>query len=134
MDKTTYEKGGRLNINLSLFDKLREYYAQFGLGVRTGIDLPNEGKGYNGGTADAFSALDFAFGQFDLYTPLQLAQYMSTIANGGTRIAPRLVKEIHETSPSGGIGNLEDVVPTKIMNSIQVSKESWIILKKGYTV
>ena len=35
----------------------------------------------------------------DLYTPLQLAQYMSTIANGGTRIAPRLVKEIHETSP-----------------------------------
>ncbi len=126
-----YEKGGRLNINLSLFDKLREYYAQFGLGVRTGIDLPNEGKGYNGGTANAFSALDFAFGQFDLYTPLQLAQYMSTIANGGTRIAPRLVKEIHETSPSGGIGNLEDVVPTKIMNSIQVSKEILDHIKEG---
>ena len=129
--QTTYEKGGRLNINLSLFDKLREYYAQFGLGVRTGIDLPNEGKGYNGGTANAFSALDFAFGQFDLYTPLQLAQYMSTIANGGTRIAPRLVKEIHETSPSGGIGNLEDVVPTKIMNSIQVNKEILDHIKEG---
>ena len=129
--QTTYEKGGRLNINLSLFDKLREYYAQFGLGVRTGIELPNEGKGYNGGTANAFSALDFAFGQFDLYTPLQLAQYMSTIANGGTRIAPRLVKEIHETSPSGGIGNLEDVVPTKIMNSIQVSKEILDHIKEG---
>lgn len=129
--QTEYEKGGRLNINLSLFDKLREYYAQFGLGVRTGIDLPNEGKGYNGGTANAFSALDFAFGQFDLYTPLQLAQYMSTIANGGTRIAPRLVKEIHETSPSGGIGNLEDVVPTKIMNSIQVNKEILDHIKEG---
>ena len=129
--QTAYEKGGRLNINLSLFDKLREYYAQFGLGVRTGIDLPNEGKGYNGGTADAFSALDFAFGQFDLYTPLQLAQYMSTIANGGTRIAPRLVKEIHETSPSGGIGDLEDVVPTKIMNSIQVNKEILDHIKEG---
>ena len=129
--QTEYEKGGRLNINLSLFDKLREYYAQFGLGVRTGIDLPNEGKGYNGGTANAFSALDFAFGQFDLYTPLQLAQYMSTIANGGTRIAPRLVKEIHETSPSGGIGNLEDVVPTKIMNSIPVSKEILDHIKEG---
>lgn len=129
--QTKYEKGGRLNINLSLFDKLREYYAQFGLGVRTGIDLPNEGKGYNGGTANAFSAIDFAFGQFDLYTPLQLAQYMSTIANGGTRIAPRLVKEIHETSPSGGIGNLEDVIPTKIMNSIQVSKEILDHIKEG---
>lgn len=129
--QTEYVKGGRLNINLSLFDKLREYFAQFGLGVRTGIDLPNEGKGYNGGSADAFAALDFAFGQFDLYTPLQLAQYMSTIANGGTRIAPRLVKEIHETSPSGGIGNLEDVVPTKIMNSIQVSKEILDHIKEG---
>ena len=129
--QSKYEKGGRLNINLSLFDKLREYFAQFGLGVRTGIDLPNEGKGYNGGSADAFAALDLAFGQFDLYTPLQLAQYMSTIANGGTRIAPRLVKEIHETSPSGGIGNLEDVVPTKIMNSIQVSKEILDHIKEG---
>ena len=56
---------------------------------------------------------------------------MSTIANGGTRIAPRLVKEIHETSPSGGIGNLEDVVPTKIMNSIQVSKEILDHIKEG---
>ena len=56
--QSKYEKGGRLNINLSLFDKLREYFAQFGLGVRTGIDLPNEGKGYNGGSADAFAALD----------------------------------------------------------------------------
>lgn len=129
--QTEYVKGGKLNINLSLFDKLREYYAQFGLGVRTGIDLPNEGKGYNGGTANAFSAIDFAFGQFDLYTPLQLAQYMSTIANGGTRIAPRLVKEIHETSPSGGIGDLEDVVPTKIMNSIQVNKEILDHIKEG---
>ena len=129
--QTEYVKGGRLNINLSLFDKLREYYAQFGLGVRTGIDLPNEGKGYNGGTADAFSAIDFAFGQFDLYTPLQLAQYMSTIANGGTRIAPRLVKEIRATSPSGGIGNLEVVVPTKIMNSLQVSTEILNHVKEG---
>ena len=129
--QTEYEKGGRLNINLSLFDKLREYYAQFGLGVRTGIDLPNEGKGYNGGTANAFSALDFAFGQFDLYTPLQLAQYMSTIANGGTRIAPRLVKEIRATSPSGGIGNLEVVMPTKIMNSLQVSTEILDHVKEG---
>ena len=129
--QTEYEKGGRLNINLSLFDKLREYYAQFGLGVRTGIDLPNEGKGYNGGTANAFSALDFAFGQFDLYTPLQLAQYMSTIANGGTRIAPRLVKEIRATSPSGGIGNLEVDVPTKIMNSLQVSTEILNHVKEG---
>ena len=126
-----YKKGGKLNINLSVFDKLREYYAQFGLGVRTGIDLPNEGKGYNGGTGAAFSALDFAFGQFDLYTPLQLAQYMATIANGGTRIAPRLVKEIHSTGKDGGIGVLETVVPTKIMNSLQVESSLIDHIKEG---
>ena len=126
-----YKKGGKLNINLSVFDKLREYYAQFGLGVRTGIDLPNEGKGYNGGTGAAFSALDFSFGQFDLYTPLQLAQYMSTVANGGTRIAPRLVKEIHSTGKDGGIGELETVIPTKIMNSIQVERSLIDHIKEG---
>ena len=126
-----YKKGGKLNINLNVFDKLREYYAQFGLGVRTGIDLPNEGKGYNGGTGAAFSALDFAFGQFDLYTPLQLAQYMATIANGGTRIAPRLVKEIHTTGKDGGIGDLETVVPTKIMNSLQVEAGLIDHIKEG---
>lgn len=126
-----YVKGGKLNINLSLFDKLREYYAQFGLGVRTGIDLPNEGKGINGGTADAFSALDFAFGQFDLYTPLQLAQYISTIANNGIRIAPRLVKEIHDTSKSGGLGDLETTLPIKVMNSLQVSQEVLNHVKEG---
>ena len=78
-----------------------------------------------------FSALDFAFGQFDLYTPLQLAQYMATIANGGTRIAPRLVKEIHSTGKDGGIGDLETVVPTKIMNSIQVEPSLIDHIKEG---
>ena len=129
--QSEYVKGGKLNINLSLFDKLREYYAQFGLGVRTGIDLPNEGKGMNGGTADAFSALDFSYGQFDLYTPLQLAQYISTIANNGIRVAPRLVKEIHETSKSGGIGDLETTLPIKVMNSLQVSQDVLNHVKEG---
>ena len=92
-----YKKGGKLNINLNVFDKLREYYAQFGLGVRTGIDLPNEGKGYN----------------------------------GGTRIAPRLVKEIHTTGKDGGIGDLETVVPTKIMNSLQVEAGLIDHIKEG---
>lgn len=126
-----YVPGGKLNINDSVFDKLRYYYAQFGLGVRTGIDLPNESTGYNGGTADSFSALDFSFGQFDLYTPLQLAQYMSTIANGGTRIAPRLVKEIHSTSADGGVGALQTVITPKVMNSIQVAPDIITHIKKG---
>lgn len=126
-----YTPGGKLNINLDVFDKLREYYAQFGLGVRTGIDLPNESTGYNGGTGNAYSALDFAYGQFDLYTTLQLTQYMATVVNNGTRIAPRLVKEIRSTSPEGGIGDIETAVPTKIMNSVQVATSLIDHVKEG---
>ena len=40
--------------------------------------------------------LDYAIGQYDTYTPLQLAQYMSTIANGGYRMKPQIVQEIRE--------------------------------------
>lgn len=126
-----YKPGGKLNISPSIFDKLRHYYAQFGLGVRTGIDLPNESSGFNGGTAEAFTALDFSFGQFDLYTPLQLAQYMSTIANGGNRIAPRLVKEIHSTDEKGGIGKLETVIDSRVMNTIQVAPGIISHVKEG---
>ena len=42
--------------------------------------------------------LNLAIGQFDTYTPMQLAQYISTIANGGYRVQPRMLKEIREPS------------------------------------
>ncbi|WP_089747198.1 penicillin-binding transpeptidase domain-containing protein [Granulicatella balaenopterae] len=126
-----YVPGGKLNLNLDVFDKLRRYYAEFGLGVRTGIDLPNESVGFNGGTAAAYSALDFSFGQFDLYTPLQLTQYMATVANNGVRVAPHLVKEIHSFGEDGTIGKLETVVNPKIMNSIPVSEPIMERVQKG---
>ncbi|MDZ7835855.1 MAG: penicillin-binding transpeptidase domain-containing protein [Alkalibacterium sp.] len=47
-----------------------------------------------GDASRAGEGLFFSFGQYDTYTPLQLLQYTSVIANGGTRIAPRLVSEI----------------------------------------
>lgn len=37
--------------------------------------------------------LDLAIGQYDTYTPMQLAQYISTVANGGYRIQPHVVKK-----------------------------------------
>ncbi len=77
---------------------MRNHFGQLGLGVRTGIDLPGEVAGYRGAveTAVGGHALDFSIGQFDTYTPLQLAQYVSTIANGGYRMQPQIVKEIRE--------------------------------------
>ena len=71
--------------------KLRSTFAEYGLGASTGLIfhlnplvLPDE-----------YSTANFitnAFGQFDNYTPMQMAQYVSTVANKGTRISPIWLK------------------------------------------
>lgn len=80
-------------------ENLRDGYSQFGLGVKTGIDLPVEGTGYNGGMPSNPGLIhQFGIGQFDTYTPLEMVQYISTIANGGYRIQPHLLQSIHASS------------------------------------
>lgn len=107
---------------INTVDNMRRYYRQFGLGSETGIDLPSEATGQQSVPQDAGQAMFLAFGQFDTYTPLQLAQYSSTIANGGTRFAPRLVSEIRETNQdTGEVGSLVKEIEPKIMNTIDVS-------------
>jgi cell division protein FtsI/penicillin-binding protein 2 len=91
----TYVKDGPFNATSEDFQKLRNYFAQFGLGVPTGIDLPQESSGLQNTPDEAGKLLDISIGQFDTYTPLQLAQYVSVIANGGSRIQPRIVTSIH---------------------------------------
>lgn len=95
-----YEMGHRVGI-----DKLGDYAKLFGLGEKTGIDLPYEASGLVASKAykekvyheDWYLAetLDAAIGQgFNLVTPLQAAMVMSEIANGGTRYKPYLVSDI----------------------------------------
>ncbi|MCK7606904.1 penicillin-binding protein 2 [Geobacillus stearothermophilus] len=114
-----YRPHAPLRINLEAFTTIRHYFSQFGLGVKTGIDLPNELSGFQGqGTRGGF-LLDLAIGQYDMYTPMQLAQYVSTIANGGYRMKPQLVKEIREPSidgkePSRVIKRFEPVVLNRV--------------------
>lgn len=81
------------------FQIMRNYFHQFGLGSRTGIDLPYEATGVVGSDVHIGGLLlDFAIGQYDNYTTLQLAQYISTIANDGYRVSPRIVKEIRQAN------------------------------------
>lgn len=113
-----YRPHAPLRINPEAFTTIRHYFSQFGLGVKTGIDLPNELSGFQGqGTRGGF-LLDLAIGQYDMYTPMQLAQYVSTIANGGYRMKPQLVKEIREPSigkePSRVIKRFEPVVLNRV--------------------
>lgn len=131
---TPYSYKMPLRLNDDTFPKMRNSYAQFGLGVKTGIDLPNEVIGVQGPTGPTYGgkALDLAIGQYDTYTPLQLAQYISTIANGGYRIQPHVVKEVREPSSDGqSLGQLVTEVGPTILNQINNSSDEIDYVKQG---
>lgn len=99
----TYKYDQPLSIKDEAFDILRKDAGELGLGVKTGIDVPNEALGYRGPVTkrQGGNLLDFAIGQYDTYTPIQMAQYVSTIANGGKRIQPHLFVESFDEDESG---------------------------------
>ncbi len=112
---------------------LRQSFNQFGLGTLTGIDLPNESAGFKGIVSQPGNLLDMGIGQFDTYTTMQLAQYISTIANGGYRVEPHLVKEIREPiMEKNQLGPIVQEIQPKILNRID-EKDSWINrVKEGF--
>src|SRR5699024_3498961 len=83
------------------------------LGSSTGIDYPYEGTGYVGTNPKPGNLLDFAIGQYDTYTTMQLAQYVSTIAGDGYRVQPHLVKEIRSPDPED-MGPVHQSINTKV--------------------
>ncbi|MGM9932562.1 MAG: peptidoglycan D,D-transpeptidase FtsI family protein [Pradoshia sp.] len=121
-----YVEGGSLSVKDSAFSTMRSYYNQFGLGVKTGLDLPGEVAGYKGITQNAGLLMDFAIGQYDTYTPMQLNQYVSTIANGGNRVKLHLLKEVREPSDEDdALGKVVKEVQTEVLNTLPM-KQSWI--------
>ncbi|QPQ30080.1 penicillin-binding transpeptidase domain-containing protein [Lysinibacillus sp. JNUCC 51] len=131
---TPYSYKMPLRLKDDTFPKMRKNYAQFGLGVKTGIDLPNEVSGVAGpsGPTMGGKTLDLAIGQYDTYTPLQLAQYISTVANGGYRIKPHVVKEVREPSKDGKqLGPLVTEIGPTILNRIDNPTEEIDYVKKG---
>ncbi|OCA86405.1 penicillin-binding protein 2 [Pradoshia sp. D12] len=128
LGKGNYVPGGSLKVNNSAFSTMRNYYSQFGLGVKTGIDLPGEQIGYKGSSQGAGLLMDFSIGQYDTYTPLQLAQYVSTIANGGNRIKPHVLKQVREPvddDEDNTLGPVIKEVKTEVMNTLPMKTE-WI--------
>ncbi|GIN89831.1 penicillin-binding protein [Siminovitchia terrae] len=130
--KYQYTPGETLRMDSdAVFKKLRYYYSQLGLGVPTRIDIPGESAGLKGLESNPGLALDLAFGQFDTYTTLQLAQYISTIANGGNRIAPRIVKEIRGTNEQGELGELKKDFSPKVLNHLEIDGQYINRVKMG---
>ncbi|PDY08335.1 penicillin-binding protein [Bacillus cereus] len=129
-----YVPNGSLDIKQTAFDTMRYYFKQFGLGVPTGIDLPNEitGQTRQKDTKPGF-LLDFSIGQYDTYTPMQLAQYVSTIANGGYRMKPQIVQEIREqTTKAEDIGKVVQSLEPVVLNRVDMEKEYIERVKEGF--
>ena len=75
--------------------------------------------------------LDFAIGQFDSYTPLQLAQYVATMANDGKRMQAHLLKEVY-SSDGDSLTNLIYKYEPTIMNVVNTKQEYIDRVKMGF--
>ena len=126
-----FDVGRRLGIDL-----LDEYAALFGLGQKTGVELYEEqgvmaGPEFTeslGGTWYEGNVLSAAIGQeSSQFTPIQLANYVATLVNGGTRHAAHFLKE---TSSHDFSETVEDCEP-EILSSIDIRPENLNAVKSG---
>ncbi|MEK4528728.1 penicillin-binding protein 2 [Paenibacillus sp. FSL H8-0104] len=111
-------------------DVWHKHMQEFGLGVSTGVDLPNEFLGrleYTNEDESALTRLAFAsFGQQAKYTTMQLAQYTTMLANKGKRMEPHLVKEIRDAD-----GNVVKEIKPKVLNEVDFADAHWNEVHKG---
>ncbi|WP_052200408.1 penicillin-binding protein 2 [Exiguobacterium sp. ZOR0005] len=115
------------------FNTMEHYYKQFGLGIETGIDLPFESTGFRSVPDRVTLLMDMSIGQFISYTPIQLAQYTSALANGGYRVQPHLLKEIIE--PGSLDEENKQVVSTfqpNALNKVNIRDEYIERVRQGY--
>ncbi len=128
----TYQYNKPLVINESAFDTYRNTFKEFGLGVETGIDLPVESLGYSSNNRAPGLLLDFVMGQFDTYTPIQLSQYISTFANGGSRLQPHLLKEVHAATDDESLGETIYTFEPNVLNTVNTKPEYLNRVKEGF--
>ena len=96
-----YDIGRRVGI-----EKLSEWAERFGLGKKTGIEIPGEVSGQVASSAAREEkgkvwypgeTLSAAIGQSDtMVTPIQLANYIAQLANGGVRYKTHLLKSVRD--------------------------------------
>lgn len=126
-----YETGRQLGI-----EKMNDYCTRLGLGQKTGVEI-NESKGVlasieyreaHGGTWYPGDTVQAAIGQSDnLFTPIQLCNYVATIANGGTRYKAHFVKSVKTADYSQTIIDSTPVV----LNETGISQNSINVVKDG---
>jgi penicillin-binding protein 2 len=129
-----YFQKAAMNLNI---DDIAKYSMMFGLGTKTGIDLPREIAGLipteewkvqrNGKPWQKGETLSCAIGQsYVLTTPLQLAVAYGAIANGGNVLRPQIILEVSETN-----GKITKTLRPEIVKKADVSPEILSKIRKG---
>ena len=127
-----FEVGWRVGIS-----KMNDYYTKLGLGQKTGIELPEKsgilaGPEYrqeSGGLAwTAGDTITAAIGQSqNAFTPIQLSSYVSTLLNGGTRYATRIL--LKSSSYKNGDNALENT--GTVLDNVEISDTALSTVKQG---
>jgi len=133
-----YETGDRMGI-----DNLSKYALHFGLGKKTGIELPSEKAGGVASretlsTVRPGDVLNASIGQgVNNFTPIQIAKYISSIANGGTVVEPTIIKSIIKSDGTEAIREkIENYTNEKLGietsdDGIAINPQSIAIAKEG---
>ncbi|WP_037291225.1 peptidoglycan D,D-transpeptidase FtsI family protein [Saccharibacillus sacchari] len=114
--------------SLNIWDK---HMKEFGLGVKTGVDLPGEWEGGIDYLSDkdgsSLSRMVYAsFGQKGKYTAIQLAQYTAMLANRGERIQPHLVSKITDSK-----GETVEEFGRTVLNKVDFPDAYWDVIQQG---
>lgn len=108
---------------------LTDYFKQFGLGVKTGVEVDDssgilvepKSNGFGGDT------LQIAIGQMNAFTPLQLCNYVATFANGGTHYKATLIDKI----VSYDLTEIYDNCEPQVLNTISLKDTTLKYVKEG---
>ncbi len=121
-----------IKIDSAALNTYRNVFKSLGLGVKSGIDLPNETEGYKGKQSNAGLLLNYAIGQYDTYSVLQLASYVNTMINEGDRLKLNLVKEIREATDDDSLGNVKSNYKKTVLNTSTIDKLYFQRVKEGF--
>ena len=127
-----YTMGDRMKI-----ETLDKFAAAFGLGERTGVELPEnvgrmaspEGKKLlEGASWYAGDSLQAAIGQsISQFTPLQLAEYCATVANGGTRHSASILKSVRSYDYTEQVAEAQH----EVLSTVDSDPGNWAAVQQG---
>ena len=132
-----YEAG-----RLTGIDEMDRYAAEYGLGEKTGIELPDESTGQMSSPAYKEKigttpedqkwypgdVIQTSIGQsYSFFTPIQLANYIAMIANGGTRYQPHLIKSIRSSED----GSVVSETKANILNRAELQESTLKAVREG---